>query len=145
VAARLVPVVPEWRKVWNKKSPIKSRACVILVPEFVPGFLYYGTAKRRGGRRNLLFLLELIDNNIREKREKKGIFEKRAVSKIFRGFLTRRAPLPCSPNSCAVLPDPPAFLLEHGTKPNFSLIFQGLTLFHENLLLEQGRNKAEKV
>jgi hypothetical protein len=71
-----VPVVPEGRKVWNKKSLIKSRVCVILVPEFVPGFLYYGTAKRRGRRRNLLFLLELIDNKIREKMRKKGNFKK---------------------------------------------------------------------
>jgi hypothetical protein len=90
----------------------------------------------------LLFLLELIDNNIREKREKKRNFKKRAVFKIFRGFLTRRAPLLRPPDSCAVLPDPPAFLLEHGTKPGFSLIFQGLMLFHENLLLEQSWNTA---
>jgi hypothetical protein len=76
-----------------------------------------------------LFLLELIDNKIREKREKKGNFEKRAVSKLFSGFLTRRAPLLRPPDSCAVLPDPPAFLLEHWNKPRFSLIFQGFTLF----------------
>jgi len=76
-----------------------------------------------------LFLLKFIDNKIREKREKKGNFKKRAVFKLFSGFLTRRAPLLHPPDSCAVLPDPPAFLLEHGTKPGFSLIFQGFTLF----------------
>jgi hypothetical protein len=92
-----------------------------------------------------LFLLELIDNKIREKREKKGNFEKRAVFKLFSSFLTRRAPLLRSPDSCAVLPDPPAFLLEHGTKPGFSLIFQRVSLFHENLHLEQSWNKAKKV
>jgi len=92
-----------------------------------------------------LFLLEFIDNKIREKREKKGNFEKRAVFKLFRSFLTRRAPLLRPPDSCAVLPDPPSFLLEQRNKPGFSLIFQGFTLFHENLLLEQSWNKVEKV
>jgi hypothetical protein len=116
----LVPVVPEWRKVWNKKSPIKSRACVVLVPEFVPGFLYSGTSKRRGRRRKCLFLLKFIDNKIREKREKKGNFKKRAVFKLFSGFLTRRAPLLHPPDSCAVLPDPPSFFLEQWNKLNIS-------------------------
>jgi len=89
-----------------------------------------------------LFLLEFIDNKIREKREKKGNFEKRTGFKLFSSFLTRRAPLPLLPDSLRILPDPPAFLLEHGTKPGFSLIFQGFTLFHENLLLEQSWNTA---
>jgi hypothetical protein len=59
-----------------------------------------------------LFLLEFIDNKIREKREKKGNFEKRAVFKLFSSFLTRRAPLLRSPDSCAILPGYPSFLLE---------------------------------
>jgi hypothetical protein len=67
-----------------------------------------------------LFLLELIDNNIREKREKKGIFEKRTGFKLFRSFLTRRAPLLRPPDSCAVLPDPPSFLLEQRNKLDIS-------------------------
>jgi len=67
----------------------------------------------------LLFLLELIDNKIREKREKKGIFEKRTGFKLFSSFLTRRAPLLRPPDSCAVLPDPPSFLLEQWNKTQF--------------------------
>jgi hypothetical protein len=62
----------------------------------------------------------LIDNKIREKREKKRIFEKRAGFKLFSGFLTRRAALPLSPVSCAILLDPPAFLLEQWNKLNIS-------------------------
>jgi len=77
----------------------------------------------------LLFLLELIDNKIREKREKKGNFKKRAVFKLISDFLTRRAPLLRSPDSLRILPDPPSFLLEHWNKPRFSLIFQGFSLF----------------